>query len=57
VFSLAVEDVPARMQEMYEKSSVDFDVELVIAADNVTGRRIKRVPIHYGRTFESLNFK
>jgi hypothetical protein len=57
VFSFAVEEVPIRMRAMYEKSAADFDVELMIAADNATGRRVKTVPIDYTGMFESLDFK
>jgi hypothetical protein len=55
-FSFAVGDPPARVQAMYENSVAGFEVQLVIAADNVAGRRIDRVPIHYAGTFESLDF-
>jgi hypothetical protein len=56
-FDFDVWPIPIRLISKYQKSAADFDIELMIAADNFAGRRIKRVPVRYGGTFESLNFQ
>jgi len=56
-FAFDIEVNPIRMKVKYDNSAADYEVELMIAADNVTGRRVNAVPIRHGGAFDSLHFQ
>jgi hypothetical protein len=56
-FDFDVWPIPIRLIPKYQKSVAHFDVELMIAADNFTGCRIKRVSVLSGGTIDSLNLQ
>jgi hypothetical protein len=55
-FAFDVAFEPARIKNIYGKSAAEFQIELMIAADNVMGGRARTVSVRYGGTFDTLNF-
>jgi hypothetical protein len=55
-FLFDVEVLPIRMKAMYDNSAADFQIELMIAADNIITGRVDTVSVRYRGTWESLEF-